>query len=118
MSRLRMIRGDTFSFSATVTDSNGVVNLTGKSLIFTLKTAYSDADVNAIAQKKSSTGGIVITDAPNGLATITLLPADTRTLGDEFQVLVWDLQLIDGSNVYTVASGRMEVTPDVTISVS
>jgi hypothetical protein len=115
-----MTRGDTFVIDVAITDKNGVVDLTGKSLIFTLKSKVSDADNAAVAQKKSAgSAGIVISSPFNaGLATITLLPADTRGLSDNWQLLLWDLQLVDGSNIYTVATGELEVTPDITISTS
>lgn len=117
--RLSMVRGDTFSFNVTITDStNLAVSLVGKTLIFTLKKALSDSDANAVAQKRSPSSGITITNASQGKATVTISPADTRTLTDVWQALVWDLQMVDGTNVYTVASGTMTVSPDVTVSTS
>lgn len=118
MSRLSMTRGDTFRIDVVVSDKNGVVNLTGMSLIATFKKKVTDADNVAVAQKKTSTGGIVVTDAAAGEATITLLPGDTSTLTAVWTLLQWDIQLVDGSSVYTVASGQMEVIPDVSIAVS
>src|SRR5947207_2059433 len=105
MTKLDMIRGDTFSFDVVVSDDSGPVNLTSGLLIFTLKNKYSDPDISAIAQKKSSSNGIIITNALAGKATVTLAPLDTRNLGDSWTILVWDLELILGGNVYTVDSG-------------
>lgn len=119
MSQLSMVRGDTLIFDVAVVDKAGApVNITGKTLIFTVKARYSDADNAAIAQKKTPSSGITITNGAGGLATVTLQPADTRNLTDQWQTLVWDLQLVDGTNVYTVASGTLQVTPDVTVSIS
>ena len=118
MSSLRMSRGDTFRIDIVVSDKNGVINLTGKSLIATFKNKVTDADNVAVVQKKTSTGGIVITSAVAGEATITLLPGDTSTLPAVWTQLQWDIQLVDGASVYTVASGRLEVSPDVTISIT
>jgi hypothetical protein len=119
MTQLSMTRGDTLIFDVAVVDINGApVSLTGKMLIFTVKARLSDADNAAIAQKKSPASGITITNAAGGLATVTLAPSDTRNLTDQWQSLVWDLQLVDGSNVYTVANGALQVTPDVTVSTS
>lgn len=118
MAKLKMTHGDTFSFDATIKDNDGPVNLSGGLLIFTVKSKYIDADVAAVAQKKSPSHGIVVTDAPNGKCTVTLSPTDTEGLINAWTQYVWDLQLVSGGNVYTVAQGELEMLPDVTTSVS
>lgn len=118
MAILSMYRGDTKKLDFTITDPGQVgspaVNLTGKTLKFTLKRSVGDTDVNAITQKTIGSG-IVVTNAAAGQCRVTLSPADTAGLTDTRKVILqWDLQLTDGAEVTTVAAGQLTLTPDVT----
>lgn len=117
MIRFTMFRGDSFSFTITALDDAGPINLTGKSLIATFKNAISDVDGSAVAQKRIGTG-ITVISAPAGTASIKLSPADTRSLPDTTTSLEFDVQLVDGSDLYTIARGQLSVEPDVTIAAS
>jgi len=116
---LKMTRRDTFTFDIQVTDNNGPVPLTGGLITFTVKYRANDTDSgsNTVMQLKSTGSQVVITDAVNGLVTITILPTNTTSLAPYRVVLPYDIQFVDASsNVYTVATGFLEVSPDVTIS--
>lgn len=98
-------RGDTVKIEVTVTDSDGVVfDLTGYDMTFTTTGA-------AVIEKISdSGGGIEITSASGGEATITLDPADTTELG----MYKFDIQVTDGTDVYTVVTSYFKIVDDVT----
>ena len=109
-----MTRGDTVSFNIAVTLSGAPFDLAGCSLWFTGKNKFTDPDNAAIFQKTIS-HGIVVTNSTQGLATVTLLPADTISLSLVKTILFWDLQLKDsGNNIYTINSGNLIVSPDIT----
>jgi hypothetical protein len=62
--------------------------------------------------------GIVVTDAPNGIAEATISPTHTASLPRETVALVYDvkLQTADG-DVSTIAVGTITVYPNVTDNV-
>jgi hypothetical protein len=93
------------------------VDITGASIRFTVKTSSGDTDANAIIKKGTTDtglGGIVPVDAPNGLAQITVSPADTSTLSAPTWY-AYDIQLRETSGrVTTVQSGRFLIKSDIT----
>jgi hypothetical protein len=112
-----MYRGDTVTINAAITASGLAYNLTGKSMWFTAKTSYSQADPGVFQKKLGS--GISIVDATNGRAQIVIAASDTNSLGNSKTALVYDFQVKDSSGrIYTVASGKLIVIPDVTRSTS
>ena len=112
MTDLIIFRGNTVSLSVTVTASGSVYNLTGCSLTFTAKIKYTDT--SAVFQKTIG-NGITVTTPTSGLVTIVISPSDTLSLSNAKQMLVYDLEAVDGSgNVYTLASGNLIVYPKVT----
>lgn len=113
---LSMRRGDTLRIDHTVTQGGAALNLTGKTLRFTAKRSHADGDAAAVFTKMIGSG-ITVTNAVGGLASTTISPADTSGLPALAQLLVWDLQLVDGSNVYTVETGTLLVSPDVSVTV-
>lgn len=114
--RLNMYRGDTQSFAFAVTRSGAVEDLAGSVLWFTVKTDQSVADDDALFQKSTTNGGIVVTDEPGGLATVTVDPEDTEDLA-ETATYQFDLQLkTSGGNIETVATGQITITADYTRS--
>lgn len=116
MAALEMARGDSLSLNLAVTSGGVPLTLVGKSLRFVAKRGVGDSDASAVITKTTPTG-IVVTDAPGGLARIDLLPADTSALPALPELLVWDIQLINGSAVYTIESGTLLVKPDVSVTV-
>lgn len=116
MSDLHLTRGDSYSLSFAVTDVGGsVVNLTGYSLWFTAKNAYTDLDAAAVMQFEISSG-ITVTSYSGGTGTIDIAPADWATYTGTGH-LVWDLQAkASDDTVTTVERGRIWVRQDTTIT--
>lgn len=117
MADYSMYRGDTWELDGTVTAAaGGAQNLTGCKLWFTAKRSRSDADVSAVFQLSSPSGGIAIVSAAAGTFRITVSPPHTSGLTAK-AVLYYDLQLEDASgNVYTLDSGTLTVNLDVTVT--
>lgn len=114
---LTMIRGDTVPINLTITNAQGAVDLTGCELWFSAKKSVADPDPPIIAKSSGVLGGIQVTDAAGGLATVTLDPADTSAFTADTQLLTYDVQLKDGAgNITTVASGYLTITADVTLA--
>ena len=115
---LKLTRGDTKTFEFTVTKerTKAVWNLASHTAWFTAKRKITDLDAEAVFQKTSAAGDITFPDAANGRLDVKVEPADTSSLTKD-EVLLWDLQIKDASsNVYTVASGTLRVSRDVTIT--
>ena len=107
-------RGDTKAFNLSFKDNAGkAINITGHELWFTMKKAVTDADDDAILQKKIvfPTG----TESESGAGTLTLDSLDTGAIdpGTYF----YDIQKVIPENppvVATLMSGKISVLPDVT----
>lgn len=113
-----IFRGDDRSITIAALQADGVTaqNITGWALWFTGKLAIADADVAAVFQRTVAGGGITITNAVGGLATVTLVPANTDSLTQD-TTLFCDLQGKDGSGkIYTLATGKLVVQAEVTRS--
>lgn len=113
MSTLSMVRGDTKAFTATVTGFTG--ELDECTFKFTAKKRYKDADADAIIAL--SGGRILVTGASTVGWSVkgTDLP-DAYAMLSTPATLLWDLQLTDpDDNVYTLDSGTLTLTPDVTL---
>src|SRR5512136_2445520 len=89
---MTMTRGDTPVFPFSVYTTVGAYNITGCSFWFTAKRKVSDLDAQAIFQKTEGSG-ITITNGAGGLAEITLLEADTKSLANARTTLLYDLQM-------------------------
>lgn len=111
--RLRMKRGDEFSFEASVTKGNAPFDLKGSTVHFFAKDSRNDSDPSLI---KLSTvlGGVSILDSPNGKVRVTLLPADTLPLPNQTKHYEFDLKVKeqDGS-VFSVLCGELIVRASV-----
>ena len=116
---LEMYRGNTFSFNLSITSDVGVpTNLVGASLRMTVKRDPKDLDAAAVFTRTIGSG-ITVTNASQGLATVSLSPSNTLTLPATVPALslFYDIQLTDASaNVYTVAYGRLNVKPNISIT--
>lgn len=115
MTRLSMTRGDTKSFTITLTDDDGLpLDVTGMSLIFTVKRSRFDADADAVISKEVD-DGIVVDDPTTGEAVLTIEPGDTSGLAARTHRLFYDVQVVDGAGVViTPLSDILEIQPDVT----
>lgn len=93
--------------------AGGVLDVTGhQGIWFTAKHSSLDLDADAVIQKTVGTG-IVVTNAPQGLATVSI--DDTDTVDVEPTTLVWDAQIKDAAGeIRTAASGTLKIRADVT----
>lgn len=106
------VRGDTLSFTATVTQSAAPVDLTAAQVWFTAKHSATDADPGIF--QKTIGSGIAVSGTDHNLLTITVDPADTAGL-DAPTTLHWDLQIKEaGGRVTTVAGGTIALAADIT----
>lgn len=107
--------GTTFPFDITVTLDGNAVDLTGKKLILKAKRRTTDTDAAAVISMSTDSGqGIVVTDAPGGIARATITPAMMAALPAGRETLLhYDVRLIDGSNPYVVVSGLFSILPVV-----
>ena len=112
-----MYRGDHQDIALAVFQANGTTaqNITGWSLWMTGKLNVDDADAAALFTRTVANGGIVVTSATGGLATITLLPANTSALTDASTDVLIDVQGKSGTGrVSTLKSGKLVVKADLT----
>jgi hypothetical protein len=93
-------------------------NLTGFTVWFTAKPETALPDAQAVFALDSATlGGVVLTTAAVGIFTVTGSSLATIGFPDGPVRLRYDVQIKDTSgNVFTIETGRMVVTPDVTRS--
>lgn len=109
----RMFKGDDRTFRLTVKDQTcQIVDLTGSSLIFTVK-AFATDPTPAIQKSSMVAGEIDIIDPVNGVAEINILPSDTANL--ETGQYVFDIQLTTAaSKIHTLLTGVLEICQDIT----
>lgn len=121
---LTIKRGDTNAFEFTLTRAGVAVNITDSStkVWFTAKKLFADADASAAIRKgTTNTGlsGISITDGANGKYVVTIAPADTSSMSNDTNWFLFDTQVREASGtISTVASGRLAVMPDTTLSLT
>lgn len=108
------LAGDTHTIEIVLEEEGQPIPLTGLNAEFTAKINKTDAD-NALTNISKSLGsGIEFTDPDNGVLLVTLSPSDTDWL-EKDTAFFWDVQLDDGpEDVFTVASGTVTFTADVT----
>jgi hypothetical protein len=106
-----MHRGDTFSFSLTLTDQAGEpLDTTGLPITFTAKRTFS----GPVFLVKTQDDGIDPDGASGdtGMVTVTIEPEDTEDLIEQ-ERFWWDIETDDLGVVRTQASGRLVVLMDV-----
>lgn len=110
-------RGDTIRLLVEVERNGSPLNVTGKDFWFTAKKRLSDLDASAVAQKSligGASNGIEVLNGAAGQVLVTVAPADTEGL-TRATTLYWDVQMAEADGVlWTVASGTIQVVPDVT----
>ena len=108
---LRMVRGETKIVTGTIEQDGAALDITGASIAFSVKWAYTDA-ANIFQLTVGS--GITVNSAPAGTVTITIAASNTSTLPLSTVNLKYDIQLTEaGGNVYVVARGDLVVEPNV-----
>ncbi len=105
---LQITKGDTPTIEFTITDDAGVaIDLTNISSIkFTAKSSLALADVDAIFEKTCA----VVLPATDGICDVTLLAADTATVGNYIGEL--ELRSTAGS-IITSSRFILEIVGDV-----
>jgi hypothetical protein len=109
--KLQIIRGDSQSIAVTFEDEDGnALDLTGKTVFFTVKDIDDDADNDDDALiKKEVTNH---TDPTAGKTTITIASTDTDLTPNDY---VFDLQVKDiVGNIMSTQRSVLEVVADVT----
>ena len=110
-----VVRGSSKTLTLTVKDSDGgPLDLTGSTIYFTVKKREKDED--ALIQKISTDSAQI--DIPNptdGIAKITINPADTSSLATgKYKFDVW-VVLSGGDRVVVVLPSVFEVVAGVTV---
>lgn len=111
--KLSTFRGDSFTLNLNFTDSNdAVINITGWTVFFTIKSKVSDADAAAVVSKTITSH----TNAAQGQTVVSLSPTDTAALDGEY---FYDIQFkkADGT-VKTLVKSNIRFEEDVTIRTS
>lgn len=106
---LSITRDKTAVYFITVVQSDGTAQPLAGTVL------YFHAAVGGVTiDKHSPSSGIVITDAPGGLATLTITPADTVDIS-QYGVCSGpcELTLAAGSAAYELNSGSITVSPNV-----
>lgn len=108
-------RGDTYRETWTIMNGANPSTIVGGKLYFTIKTNLTDVDGSAVLQLTSPSSGIVLNDAANGKATLTITSAQTAAIA--VGTYWYDVQLKNSDNeITTLVRGRLTVDADVTIS--
>jgi len=118
---LQITRDRTNQFNLNITQSDGVtpLNITGMSLTFGA-VASIGATEQLISYNSNPGGGITITNATLGQATLKFSPADTLVLLEsQVATLYYDIILVNGSDQYPLVTlGTLAVYGNVVGSVS
>jgi hypothetical protein len=98
-------RGDTSQFVIRPKTANGgTFDLAGYSAAFTISTVRGSAGVQTVAS--------AVVNATTDIVTCTITPAVGRTLAAA--TYVYDVQITDGTQIYTLLTGEVSVVDDVT----
>jgi hypothetical protein len=110
---MQVIRNDDLPIQINFLTSAGVViDITGCTVFFTVKTSNTDADAAAKIAKSWNTH----LDATNGVTTFSLVPADTTSLLGSYS---FDIQLKTLAGlIYTPVRGIFIVLSDSTIRIT
>lgn len=110
MAKIKMIRGDTRTITATFVDSDGIaLDLTGGKVFFTVNASdTATTDSAAVVQVDTSSFSAPTT----GVATITLASTDTNSVTPG--TYWYDLQFVSSGGVVTsLAKDKFVLTGDI-----
>jgi hypothetical protein len=115
MSQLYIIKGQTTSYSISVTRNGAPVDLDipGTELTFFAKRSTGDADEDAVLAGRIGLG-ITVTNADEGLADLVISGASTLSLGPLDLLLFYTLTLQAGHGDEVIDSGSIQVAIDTT----
>jgi len=103
---IKIMRGDTEIFVITLTNPDSTpINLTGSVFASQIRYEYDSTTVAA-------SFNCVITDAVNGVVTLTLPAASSVALNSG--AAYWDLQRNESGVINTILSGKCTILADVT----
>ena len=114
---LSMPRGDSREYRLEVTDENeNVFNITGATVLFTVKKLNSDADPGEFQLTSTNPAEILLDDPGNGGGRIFIENPHTQDM--EIRSYIYDCQVqpVDGG-VKTVVGGAFTLTEDATRTV-
>jgi hypothetical protein len=101
-------------FLLEVADVSGPIDLSALGLTFRAKLRTEDPDPPLIVKSTPSDITISNQGTHTGEAVLALEPGDTQALPDDrVTVLRYQLDLIDGTDVFEVQSGTLSVVPSV-----
>jgi hypothetical protein len=117
-----LTRGDdeTLNLSVLQSPAPGAAaqDITGWTIWLTAKRSLTDTDPG-VFQRSTSAGGITITNGTAGLATITIIPANTTPVDNLLPgtILEFDIQGKDGSNkIKTLSRGQFRIVGEITLA--
>jgi hypothetical protein len=112
-----LVRGDDWTLKLVLTSDSSVLDITGYTFWFTLKSSVDDADPGALQVTSTPSTATSPTEASQGILYINA----SKTLTDSLTpgTYNYDVQQIDGSNkVQTLLIGKVKVVKDITRSTS
>lgn len=109
---LTMTRGDTASWTITLTRKGVAVDLTGATILFTARRTVDSPDT--IIQRSTSAGISISSPSSGGICVLGLLASNTSWLPDKDTTLVFDLKVTESDGyISTPVSGTLLVKGDV-----
>jgi hypothetical protein len=112
MGAIEMFRGNSKTWTLTVTNNSVPVDITSVDLYFTAKTSE---DTTTQVFQKTVGAGITITDGVGGIASVKLEPTDTTGIPSRVTKLLYDIEYDNGTDIYTIDKGTLTIKPDITV---
>ena len=107
-----MMRGDKLVFSVIAQDDEEeAIDLTDFDIVMTVKESIDDLDEDALFRKTLG-DGVEKLEAENGKFKVTILTPDTNLA--IAGVYIYDIQMSNGVDAYTIMTGKFVINPDVT----
>lgn len=104
---IRFFRGDSYVVNLYVQTNGAITNLTDYSAILSAKLNEDDAEYSINIHSSNA-----VIDTLTGKITFTFSPSDTEDL--EAGIYYYDVQISNGTNVYTLLSDLLDLKPDIT----
>ena len=108
MTDITIIRGDDRTLNITITEDGSVLDITGYTLFFTVKSCLTDIDTAALISKDVTTH----TNPTLGVTQVVLTNTDTDLTPDTY---FYDMQLkTDTGSIISTGVGEFNIVYDVT----
>jgi len=110
---ITIVKGDTATFTITITEDGSAKNLTGYETIFTAKKNYDDSDDKAIIGPKI----VTVATPATGIGVLTITSSESNKLVGDYY---YDVQISTdvggaGEDIKTPIVSELTITNDVTI---